>query len=114
MLNLNHKKLEVYKKSSELVKLIYEITNDFPKSELYGLTSQIRRSAISIISNLSEGASRKSPADRKRFYEISRSSLVELDSQIEIAFSLEYIKSDSEELNRLFNEVFAMLSKMVK
>ena len=114
MLNLNHKKLEVYKKSSELVKLIYKITNDFPKSELYGLTSQIRRSAISIISNLSEGASRKSPADRKRFYEISRSSLVELDSQIEIAFSLEYIKSDSEELNRLFNEVFAMLSKMVK
>lgn len=114
MLKLNHKKLEVYKKSSELVKLVYQLTETFPKSELYGLTSQIRRSAISIVSNLSEGASRKSPADRKRFYEISRSSLVELDSQIEIAFSLDYIKSDSEELNRLFNEVFAMLSKMVK
>lgn len=114
MLNLNHKKLEVYKKSSELVKLVYQLTETFPKSELYGLTSQIRRSAISIISNLSEGASRKSSADRKRFYEISRSSLVELDSQIEIAFSLDYIKSDSEEINKLFNEVFAMLSKMVK
>ena len=65
MLKLNHKKLEVYKKSSELVKLVYQLTETFPKSELYGLTSQIRRSEISIISNLSEGASRKSPADRK-------------------------------------------------
>jgi len=68
MLKPNHKKLEVYKKSSELVKLIYQITNNFPSSELYGLTSQIRRSAISIVSNLSEGASGKSNADRKRFY----------------------------------------------
>ena len=68
MLKPNHKKLEVYKKSSEFVKLIYQITNNFPSSELYGLTSQIRRSAISIVSNLSEGVSGKSNADRKRFY----------------------------------------------
>ncbi|MBI1933461.1 MAG: four helix bundle protein [Ignavibacteriales bacterium] len=91
MSRLNHKKLEVYIKSSELVKLVYQLTNYFSNSELYGLTSQIRRSAISVISNLSEVASRKSELDRKRFYEISRSSFVELDTQIEIAFSLGFI-----------------------
>lgn len=91
MSQLNHKKLEVYIKSSELVKLVYQLTNFFSNSELYGLTSQIRRSAISVISNLSEVASRKSELDRKRFYEISRSSFVELDTQIEIAFSLGFI-----------------------
>ncbi len=52
MLRLNHKKLEVYKKSGELVKLIYVLTSEFPRSELYGLTSQIRRAAVSVISNL--------------------------------------------------------------
>ncbi|MBK7979604.1 MAG: four helix bundle protein [Ignavibacteriae bacterium] len=91
MSRLNHNKLEVYIKSSELVKLVYQLTNFFSNSELYGLTSQIRRSAISVISNLSEVASRKSELDRKRFYEISRSSFVELDTQIEIAFSLGFI-----------------------
>ncbi len=114
MLQLNHKNLEVYKKSSKLVKLIYRFTDKFPKTEIYGLTSQMRRSAISVISNLSEGASRKSILDRKRFYEISRSSLVELDTQIEIAISLGFMKSENEELNNLFNEVFAMLSKMIR
>ena len=114
MLRLNHKKLEVYKKSSELVKLIYVLTSEFPKSELYGLTSQIRRAAVSVISNLSEGASRKSLKERKRFYEIARSSLVELDTQIELAISLNYISSDLDRTTKLVNEVFAMLSSMLK
>ena len=89
MSQLNHKKLEVYIKSSELVKLVYQLTNFFSNSELYGLTSQIRRSAISVISNLSEVASRKSALDRKRFYEISRSSFVELDTQLKLHFHLD-------------------------
>jgi len=114
MLRLNHKKLEVYKKSGELVKLIYMITSEFPKSELYGLTSQIRRASVSVISNLSEGASRKSLKERKRFYEIARSSLVELDTQIELAISLDYISSDLDRTTKLVNEVFAMLSSMLK
>jgi len=94
MLELNHKKLEVYKKSIELVKNIYKLTSKFPNSELYGLTSQIRRASISIVSNFSEGASRRTLAERKRFYEIARSSLVEIDCQIEIALSFGFIKSD--------------------
>ncbi len=114
MLQLNHKKLEVYKKSFELVKLIYKLTLEFPKSEIYGLTSQIRRASISVISNLSEGASRKSLIERKRFYEIARSSLVELDTQIELAISLDYTKSDIKDIDQLINEVFAMLSSMLK
>ena len=114
MLELNHKKLEVYKKSFELVKQIYKLTIDFPNSEIYGLTSQIRRAAVSIISNIAEGSSRKSSIERKRFYEISRSSLVELDTQIDIAVALGYIKSDFNEIKQLSNEVFAMLSSMLK
>ena len=114
MLDLNHKKLEVYKKTAELVKSVYKVSSEIPQSELYGLISQIRRSAISILSNISEGASRKPENERKRFYEISRSSLVELDTQIDMAFSLGFIKIIPKDLNLLMNEVFAMLSKMSK
>lgn len=106
--------MEVYKKSGELVKIIYQLFTCFSRSELYGLTSRIRRSVISLISNLSEGASRKSAQDRKRFYEISRSSLVDLDTQIEIAVSLGFIKFDQDVLSNLSNEIFAILSKMVR
>ena len=114
MLKLNHKNLEVYKKTNELVKITYKVSAEIPQSELYGLTSQIRRSSVSILSNISEGASRKSEIERRRFYEIARSSLVELDTQIELAFSLNLINNIPEDLSGLVNEVFAMLSKMVK
>lgn len=113
MLNLDHKKMTVWKKSIQLVKVIYCLTRKFPKSELFGLTSQTRRAAISIPSNIAEGASRSSLKERKRFYEISRSSLVELDTQIEICLSLELIaKKEIVELNKLTNEIFALLSAM--
>lgn len=113
MLDLKHKNLEVYKKSFELVRLVYKVSSEIPQSELYGLISQIRRSAVSVISNISEGASLKSASDRKRFYEISRSSLVELDTQIEIAFAIGFIKIIPDKLNKLTNEIFAMLSGMI-
>lgn len=67
MIQLSHKKLEVWKRSMELVSEIYSITNKFPKTELFTLTSQLRRASISIISNLSEGASRTSNLERKDF-----------------------------------------------
>jgi len=82
MLKLNHKKLEVWKASIELVTDIYRITNSFPISELYGLVNQVRRAAISVPSNISEGAARKSAAERRRFFEISRSSLSEIDTNV--------------------------------
>ena len=78
MLELSHKKLEVYKLSMCLVKDIYELTESFPKHELYSLVNQTRRAAISVSSNIAEGASRTSPKEKKRFYEIAEDLLVEL------------------------------------
>jgi four helix bundle protein len=80
MLNLSHKDLEVYKISLLLVKEIYKLTRSYPKEEQFVLVTQLRRAAISVCSNLAEGAARKSGREKKRFYEISRSSLVEIDT----------------------------------
>ena len=115
MLSLNHKNLNVYQKSIELVSDTYALTQKFPSHEKFGLTSQLRRSAISIPSNIAEGSSRKTEKERKRFYEISRSSLVELDTQIGISISLGYLnKNQITKVEKLANEIFAMLSAMVK
>ena len=80
MLNLNHKKLEVWKKSLDLIENIYTLTEKFPKSEIFGISNQLRRASVSITSNIAEGSSRNSKIERKRFFEISRSSLVEIDT----------------------------------
>ncbi|MEX0945488.1 MAG: four helix bundle protein [Balneolaceae bacterium] len=114
MLKLGHKNLIVYKRSIELVSEIYVITNRYPSEERYGLVSQLRRSAVSVPSNIAEGASRKSYNERKRFYEISRSSLVEMDTQIDLSIHLKYLSlKETVTIEKLTNEIFAMLSKMV-
>lgn len=115
MIKLNHKKLNVYKSSIDLVSQVYKLTEIFPSSENFGLISQLRRASVSIPSNIAEGSARSSDAERKRFLQIARSSLVEVDTQIEIALKLKYLKeSDIENLSDLSNQVFAMLSKMMK
>ena len=114
MLDLSHKNLEVYKIALLLVKEVYTVTKLLPKDELYGLTSQLRRAAVSISSNLAEGAAMKSAKEKKRFYEISRSSLVEVDTQIEICMLLEYVKKENlVQLEKYSESVFHMLSKMI-
>lgn len=98
----------------QLVSEIYQLTDSFPKAETFGLTSQMRRAAVSIPSNIAEGASRKSEKDRKRFYRIARSSLVELDTQTDLTINLYYLnEQEIKKAEKLANEVFAMLSKMV-
>ncbi|GBD87300.1 hypothetical protein BMS3Abin03_01229 [bacterium BMS3Abin03] len=115
MLTLNHKKLDVWQIAMKFVTAIYKVTNKFTKEELYGLTNQIRRAAVSIASNIAEGSARSSSADRKRFYEISRSSLVEVDTQLEIAQNLKYIAKDSiNELEPYLEEIFAKISNLIK
>ena len=115
MIELNHKKLNVYAHSVEMVSEVYRLTEHYPKSEAFGLVSQMRRAAVSVISNISEGASRKSEKERIRFYEIARSSLVELDSQVEVSIKLGYLRSTSiQTLSNLANQVFALLSSMIK
>ena len=84
----NFEKLDVWQKSRNLAKEIYLVTKDFPNEEKYGLVSQLRRSAISVCSNISEGASRTSLNDQKHFYEIAFSSLMEAMNQLIISYDL--------------------------
>ena len=115
MLKLNHKNLAAWKKSITLIKEVYKITVKLPKEETYGITNQIRRASISIASNIAEGASRSSLNERKRFYQIARSSLVEVDTQLEICIELDYLAlADIKNLDRELNSVFALLTAMVK
>lgn len=115
MLELNHKNLDVWLLSIKLVSTIYSITSKYPKEEMFGLTNQTRRAAVSISANIAEGSSRKSLIERKRFYEISRSSLVEVDNHIEIAKELGYIKNDVlAELNEKLNILFAKISNFIE
>jgi four helix bundle protein len=114
MLDLSNKKLDVYLLAMELVKDIYELSKLLPKDEQYVLVSQIRRAAVSVCSNIAEGAARRSKAEKLRFYEISRSSLVEIDTQLEIALTLSYLNKDQMiDLERKLKSVFNMLSKMI-
>lgn len=114
MLELSHKKLDVYQISLRLIEEIYKATRSFPKEEQYVLVSQIRRAAISVCCNIAEGASRISKKGKKRFYEISRSSLVEVNTQFEIAIILAYYqKGQMKELEQYLESTFRMLSKMI-
>ncbi len=114
MLSLSQKNLDVYKISLQLIEETYKATRNFPKEEKYVLVSQIRRAAISVCCNIAEGASRISKKEKKRFYEISRSSLVEADTQFEIAIILAYYqKGQMKELEQYLESTFRMLSKMI-
>lgn len=91
--------LETWKESHKLVIMIYQISKKFPKEELFALTSQIRRAAISINSNIAEGFSRNTLKDKTQFYCISLGSLTEIQSQLMIARDLKYISlNDFEQL----------------
>ncbi|MBS3944267.1 MAG: four helix bundle protein [Melioribacter sp.] len=87
----NHKDLEVWKQSIEFVKDIYERTKSFPKEELFGITNQIRRSAVSIPSNIAEGAARNHKGEFKQFLYISLGSLSELETQLIITREIKYL-----------------------
>jgi four helix bundle protein len=91
---LTHTKLEIFEKTKNLVLEIYRITKQFPSEERFALTQQIRRAAISVHLNVAEGFSRKSQLERKRFFEVSRSSLIELDTAIDIVQVLNYVKEE--------------------
>jgi len=115
MLNLSHKKLDVYIIAMKLVKEVYRITKGFPADERFVLTSQLRRAAVSVCSNIAEGSSRKTKPEKRRFFEVSRSSVVEIDTQIEIALVIEYIqKNDVAELESYLERVFMMLTKLME
>ena len=104
---MHHKDLEAWKEAIKYVTKIYLITNKFPKEELYGLVSQIRRSAVSIPSNIAEGCARCSSKETARFLDISLGSIAEIETQIIISQNLGYL-SDVEELLHDLNKISAL------
>jgi four helix bundle protein len=114
LLNLNHKSLNTYVAIRELVKEIYKLSNSLPPEEKFNMVQQMRRAALSVKLNFAEGSSRKSLQERKRYYEISRGSIVELDAVLETAVDMKYLKEgDLENVGICLNKCFAMLSKMI-
>ena len=108
----SHKDLKGYQEALLLVKDIYFITSHFPKEELYGLTSQMKRCAISIPSNIAEGSGRKGNAELIRFLYISLGSLSELETQLDISIMLNFTKENKDIQNRIYF-IKNMLSKLI-
>ena len=104
-----HMRLEVWRSAMGLVKLVYEATVAFPQHEKFGLVSQMRRAAVSIPSNIAEGAARTSRKEMAQFLSISKGSLSELDTQIRIAEMLGYLQ-ESTELHTLLERTSKLLS----
>jgi four helix bundle protein len=107
--------LRVWQKGIELVKEIYKMTKTFPKEELYGLSSQMRRASISIPSNISEGFRRKHGREYKQFLNIAIGSCAELETQIVIAKELRYINESEEgKLIELIDHICRMIVNLQK
>lgn len=104
----NYKKLNVWQNSHSLTLKIYEATKSFPKEELFGLTSQMRRASVSIPSNLAEGTARRSQKEFSRFIEIAQGSAFELEYQLLLSSELGYLKSND------FTSTNAQLTHVLK
>jgi four helix bundle protein len=112
----SHKDLTLWKESMNLVEDIYSISKNFPKEEMYGLTSQMRRCAVSVPSNIAEGAGRKGEKEFARFLYIALGSLSELETQFEISIRLNYVPSEIQ-TEPIFDKIIyirRMLSKLIK
>ncbi len=104
-----HKRLVAWQKSMDLVVLVYDATKSFPKEETYGLTSQMRRSAVSAPSNIAEGAAGRSNDQFKNYLSIAIGSLNELNTQIEISLRVGFLSQHkSDELQKLLDECLAV------
>lgn len=111
----NYKELIVWKKSILLAEIVYKFTASFPNEERYGLTSQMRRSAVSVASNIAEGAGRNSNKEFKNFLGIANGSLNELNAQFEISKRLNLINENSfDEVSVLSDEVQKMIYTLIK
>lgn len=109
----NYKNLVVWQKGIELVVEVYTLTEQFPKSEIFGLSSQMRRCSVSILSNIAEGSKRGSPKDFRQFLLIAFGSGAELETQVEIAKRLVFSKTlNFSKIDNLLNEVMRILNVM--
>ncbi|WP_373083428.1 four helix bundle protein [Zhongshania sp.] len=106
-----YQKLLVWQEAMDLVVGVYRITERLPASERFGLCQQLRRAAVSIPSNIAEGAGRHSDKDFIRFLNIANGSLLEVETQLLIALQLKYIE-EINELQNSIDKIFAMLSSL--
>lgn len=114
-LQLSHTKLYVFQSSKALALECYKITKLFPNEEKFAMVQQIRRAALSVHLNIAEGCSRKSMSERKRYFEIARGSVIEIDTAIDITHELNYVSLD--QLQTLGNNIiqtFKLLSGLIK
>ena len=118
-LKLNHQKLDLYRVSRSFVLECYKLSKQLPADEKFGMITQIRRAALSVHLNIAEGASRKSVVERKRYFEVSRGSVVEIDAAADIAHDLGYLinidlNKLGEEMIRCFKILSAMINSQIK
>jgi four helix bundle protein len=114
LLERPHKRLIAWQKAMDLVPQVYRATANFPPEERYALTNQMRRAAVSIPSNIAEGAARRSKAEKRQFYLIARASLSELETQMDISERIGYVSmSDIEQLASYANEVGRLLNGLI-
>lgn len=114
-MNRAHKKLDVWRESVSLATQIYQITENFPKTEIYGLTSQMRRAVVSVPCNIAEGAARFSSKEFGQFLNIAGGSLSELDTQLEIAHNLGFLTNEEKtEVDRTIDAIAAKLAGLIK
>lgn len=109
------RKLDTWKKADELAFSVYHATSRFPKDEIYGLTSQMRRAAVSVPANIAEGAASWSKDEKRRFYVIARASLTELEYFLDFSHRLNYLSdADFEKLTHLREETGKLLGGLIK
>lgn len=110
-----HKDLEVWQQSMRMVTSVYELTKEFPKEEMYGLTNQIRRAAVSVPSNIAEGAARHSRKEFIQFLYIALGSTMEVDTQIIISKNLGYLDNEKRlKLCNRINDIGKMINGLIK
>ena len=113
-LQLNHQKLDVFAVAKAFTLECYRFTKLLPSEERFNMIQQIRRAALSVCLNIAEGASRKSGIERKRYYEVARGSIIEIDAALDISAELKYCTKESLQLlGNLMQRTFSMLSKML-
>jgi len=114
-LKLNHQRLDIYEISRQFGLECYRLTKKLPAEEKFGMITQIRRAALSVHLNIAEGASRKSETERKRYYEVARGSVIEMDASLDIAGDLDYLKIiQTDTLAKSMVNCFKMLTGMIK
>lgn len=109
-----YKKLNLFQKADELVILIYKNTKNFPREEIFGLVSQMKRAAVSVPANIAEGYNRNNKRERLQFYYISRGSLAELEYYIDLSYKLGYLNQEKyKELNLKRGDVGKLLNGFI-